>query len=86
MGGLKLARLPDRTPVKLAIRLSPELHRALADYSRVYAAVYGRKESVNDLVPAILASFLDSDRAFQTARRERVEPGQAMAPDPSSRR
>jgi hypothetical protein len=32
MAELKLAKLPDRTPVKLTISVSPELNRALVDY------------------------------------------------------
>lgn len=31
---LKLAKLPDRTPVKLAITITPDLHEALHDYAR----------------------------------------------------
>ena len=33
MVGLKLGRLPDRTPVKLTIAISPDLKRALDDYA-----------------------------------------------------
>lgn len=69
MAEIKLQRLPDRTPVKLAVYLPPELNSALADYAAFYAAAYGRDEPVAELVPAILASFLESDRAFQAARR-----------------
>ena len=68
MADLKLPRLPDRTPVKLAITVTPELHRALADYAAVYAEAYGREESVTELIPAMLAAFLDGDRAFQKSR------------------
>lgn len=70
MAEIKLARLPDRTPVRVTISVSPELNSALADYAAFYAAAYGRDEPVAELVPAILASFLDSDRAFQAARRQ----------------
>lgn len=66
---LKLARLPDRTPVKLTIAVLPELHQALADYAALYAEVYGREEPVAELIPAMLASFLESDRAFRTRVR-----------------
>jgi hypothetical protein len=68
MPDLKLARIPDRTPVKLTILVLPDLHQALADYARVYADTYGREESVADLVPAILAAFLESDRGFLKTR------------------
>lgn len=70
MADLKLARLPDRTPIKLAISLAPDLHEALAAYAALYAQTYGREESIADLVPAMLASFLESDRAFLRHRRE----------------
>ena len=37
MPEIKLGRLPDRTPVKLTVMLSPDLHDALNDYARIYA-------------------------------------------------
>ena len=64
---LKLARLPDRAPVKLLISLPPGLHQALNDYAALYAETYGRTEAVADLVPYMLQSFLEGDRVF--ARR-----------------
>ena len=75
MPELKLARLPDRTPVKLNLTVSPDLHAALIDYAIVYAAAYGSKEAVTELIPAMLASFLESDRAFQRARGARTSAG-----------
>lgn len=62
---LKLARLPDRTPIKLTIAVPPELHQALGDYAALYAEAYGREEPVSELIPAMLVSFLESDRAFR---------------------
>lgn len=41
MPDLKLAKLSDRTPVKVTITIAPDLHRALADYAEMYAAQYG---------------------------------------------
>ncbi len=64
MADLKLAKLPDRTPVKLTVQIAPDLHQALNDYAALYAQAYGRDEAVAELIPAILASFLESDRAF----------------------
>jgi hypothetical protein len=69
MPDLKLAQLPDRTPVKLGISVTPDLHQALNDYAALYAQAYGREEPVADLIPAMLAAFLDSDRAFARSRR-----------------
>jgi hypothetical protein len=64
MPGLKLAKLPDRTPIKLAIVVTPDLHQMLQQYGMLYAEAYGREESIVDLVPAMLAAFLESDRGF----------------------
>ncbi len=61
---LKLGKLPDRTPVKLAITVTPDLHAALVDYAAVYADAYGQTERVEDLISPMLASFLDSDKSF----------------------
>ena len=71
MSSIKLQRLPDRNPVKLTIALSPELNRALGDYAVAYEATYGRAEAVAELIPAMLAAFLESDRGFVRARRSR---------------
>jgi len=71
MADLKLAKLPDRAPVKLTISVPPDLNKALEDYAAVYEATYGQRESVADLVPYILAGFLESDRAFARARQGR---------------
>jgi len=71
MTDLKLARLPDRTPVKLAIAVMPDLHAALTDYAALYAQTYGRDEPVAELIPAMLAAFLESDRMFARSRTAR---------------
>lgn len=70
MPGIKLAKLPDRTPVKLTIAVPPELNEALQDYAGLYAEAYGQAETVAELVPAMLAKFLESDKAFIRRRRE----------------
>jgi hypothetical protein len=72
---IKLARLPDRTPIKLSISVTPELHQALSDYAAFHAAAYGQEEPVAELVPAMLAAFLEGDRAFQASRRARGSNG-----------
>lgn len=69
MADLKLARLPDRTPVKLTITMLPELHQRLAEYATAYASAYGIQEPVGELIPAMLTAFLDSDREFAKSRR-----------------
>ena len=68
MADLKLAKLPERTSVKLVINISPDIDSALADYAAVYAQTYGKSEPVAELVPGMIAGFLESDRGFQKAR------------------
>jgi hypothetical protein len=69
MSTIKLAKLPDRTPIKLAVMVTPDLHQSLQDYAGLYAASYGTEVPVAELVPAILATFLDGDRGFQQQRK-----------------
>ena len=70
MADLKLAKLPDRTPVKITISIPPDLNQALGAYTEMYAEAYGDAEPVQQLIPAMLASFLESDRAFASRRRK----------------
>ena len=42
MPDLKLARLPDRTPIKIGIVVMPELNDRLAAYAAAYAGAGGR--------------------------------------------
>ena len=69
MSSLKLAKLPDRTPVKLTISLLPDLHQRLQDYASAYAEVYGVEEPISELMPAMIAAFLDADRGFARGRK-----------------
>jgi hypothetical protein len=70
MSELKLGKLPDRTPVKITITVSPDLNLALRDYAAIYRTTYGEAESVADLIPFMLGAFLESDRGFAKARKE----------------
>ena len=69
MAEIKLPRLPDRTAVKITINVMPELFATLNDYADAYEAAYGRRESVPDLIPFMLESFLASDRSFHRDRK-----------------
>ncbi len=70
MPELRLSKLPDRTPVKITVTLSPALNRSLCAYAQLYQETYGSAESLSELIPYMLQSFLDSDRAFARARKE----------------
>ena len=69
MADLKLPKLPDRTPVKLTISISPHLLKALDAYADAYEVTYAQRETVVDLIPFMLSSFLESDRGFTRSRR-----------------
>ena len=69
MPDLRLPRLPERTPVKITIAVAPDLHQALNDYARLYEESYGATEPIAELIPAMLAAFLDGDKAFVRRRR-----------------
>ncbi|MGV7121228.1 DUF2274 domain-containing protein [Sphingopyxis sp. 550A] len=71
MADLKLPKLPERTPVKITISVMPDLLEALNAYADTYEAAYGQRESVPDLIPFMLDSFLASDRGFAKARSSR---------------
>jgi hypothetical protein len=64
--------LPDRKPVKITINVSAALDKKLHSYAEAYRAAYGEEEKVNELIPFILDQFLDGDRGFAKARRERI--------------
>ncbi|HVA11900.1 MAG TPA: DUF2274 domain-containing protein [Stellaceae bacterium] len=75
MPDLKLGKLPDRQPVKIAFKASPELAQLLHDYALAYREAYGQEESVEELVPFILTAFLESDRGFAKARKDKLPNG-----------
>ncbi|RWH73416.1 DUF2274 domain-containing protein [Mesorhizobium sp.] len=70
MAKLKLGKLPDRTPSKITITVSADLNQALSDYAALYRQTYGESETVAELIPFMLAGFLEGDRAFAKARKE----------------
>jgi hypothetical protein len=39
-----------------------------APYASLYAEAYGREEPLAELIPAMLAAFLESDRGFARSR------------------
>ncbi|MCC8977251.1 DUF2274 domain-containing protein [Bradyrhizobium acaciae] len=69
---MKLAKLPDRTPVKMTIVLSPGLAQRLREYAVFYAETYGSREEIAEMIPFMLAAFLDSDLTFKKMRAGRA--------------
>ena len=72
MADLKLARLPNRTPVKINIVITPALNQQLGAYAEAYKEAYGDEEEVAVLIPFMLEQFLAGDRNFRGKAR-RVE-------------
>jgi hypothetical protein len=68
---LKLSQIPDDKPVKLTIELPAAVHRDLVAYSEVLGRETGKSVEVVKLIPAMLARFMSTDRAFLKARREK---------------
>ncbi|TPI13073.1 DUF2274 domain-containing protein [Mesorhizobium sp. B4-1-3] len=81
MANLRLGKLPDRTPSKITITVRADLNQALQDYAALYRQTYGESETVAELIPFMLAEFLESDRAFAKARKEGV-PGAGASEKP----
>ena len=73
MAELRIAKLPDRNPVKRTIAVMPDLHDALQDYAKLYAESYGQADAMVDLVPAMLTAFLEGDREFQRGRSNKAK-------------
>jgi hypothetical protein len=69
MGNLKLAKLPDRKPVKITITVSAELNAALQAYAVTYCEAYGDAEEVSELIPYMVEQFLAADRTFAKSRK-----------------
>jgi len=68
---MKLAKLPDRTPIKMSIVLAPSLAKRLREYADFYAETYGSREEVAELIPFILEAFLEGDADFRKGSKKR---------------
>ncbi|WP_440640802.1 DUF2274 domain-containing protein [Bradyrhizobium sp. PUT101] len=79
---MKLAKLPDRTPVKMNVVLTPVLAQRLREYAAFYAETYGNKEEVSELIPFMLEAFLESDPSFKRIKIVRSsKPSLSDSPD-----
>ncbi|MDA4848610.1 DUF2274 domain-containing protein [Hoeflea poritis] len=81
---LKLEKLPDRDPVKITFTANPELKSALNDYAELYSCAYGQKESVTDLIPFMLDTFMNADQGFKRSRKQLHEARALPPPRQSS--
>ena len=67
---LRLPELPDHTPSKLTILLTPDQRAALQDYATIYEATYGKRVDPERLAPEMIDAFLNGDAGFRRARKE----------------
>lgn len=79
---LRLDKLPDREAAKITFTASPELKAALNDYAEIYRRTYGQKESVAELIPFMLESFMNADPGFKRARKQ-LEDAAGASPPPT---
>jgi hypothetical protein len=70
---IRLAKLPDRAPVKLTITLGPDLASRLRTYADLYAETYGAREEPAELIPYMLDAFLKGDAEFRRASRAKAD-------------
>ena len=66
---LRIAKLPNLTPVKLTASLEPKIHKMLEDYARIYSDSYGETVKPAELVPSMISGFLATDNGFKRARK-----------------
>ena len=77
---IRLAKLPDRAPIKLTITLGPDLAARLRTYADLYAETYGAREEPAELVPYMLEAFLNGDLEFRRASRAKADGTTSKAP------
>lgn len=66
---LKIGAIPDRTPVKLSLSLSPDVHDALQDYASIHEKEFGQGAQAAELAALMIERFLASDTQFKRARK-----------------
>ena len=73
MAKLKLGPVADEKPVKVSIELPAALHRDLRQYSEILAQQEGGTvPEPEKLVVAMVQRFIQTDRGFARARRDKT--------------
>ena len=65
---LRLGPLPKAETVRLTVTLPAAVKADLDRYAELYASTYGEPVDAAVLVPHMLATFMDRDRAFRRAQ------------------
>ncbi len=69
MTSLKMKKIPDRTPVKITLSLSPGVHSDLLKYAEIYQHHHGRSEMPQVLAAQMIEIFMQSDSGFRKAKQ-----------------
>ena len=70
---LRLGPIPKATPVKITIVVTSEFKSQLDRYAEMHARAWGDSVDVADLIPHMLRSFVEGDKAFRRASRGSTE-------------
>ena len=71
MAKLKLGTIEDDKPVKLTVEMPAAVHRDLVAYAEVLRRDTGQSSiEPTKLIPAMLARFMATDRAFSKMKRQ----------------
>ena len=66
---LRLGPLPKTTPVKITIVVTTQFKAELDRYAEAHARAWGDSVDIADLIPHMLRSFVEGDKAFRRASR-----------------
>jgi len=78
MTGLKIKKIPDRTPVKITLSLPPEIYSDLLIYAEIYQKEHGSVETPQILAVQMITAFIQSDSGFRKAKQLMSEKGNAV--------
>ncbi|WP_084356016.1 DUF2274 domain-containing protein [Novosphingobium lentum] len=74
MSKLKLGAVIDEKPIKVSLELPAALHRDLRQYAEILAQQEGvAVAELEKLILAMVQRFIQTDRGFARARRDRTE-------------
>ena len=74
---LRLGPIPKATPVKIIIVVTAEFKAQLDRYADIHARAWGDRVDVADLIPHMLRSFVEGDKAFRRAAKGVMETARA---------
>ena len=66
---LRLGAIPKATPVRITIVVTAEFKSQLERYADLHARAWGDRVDVPDLIPHMLRSFVEGDKAFRRASK-----------------